>query len=176
MDGHQEYYSIRGGFSRQRDEFRKSRRAALSEVELQQAHIEEKQVFGMVLGQVIARLRDQRGFTQGQLAVHLGISQPVMSRIEAGKVQPDAYLFGQLAAALGTTVPALTAHVQEAMTRTARAAEAATATTAQTPAHAWNHAVAVAGVIGLIGIIGFAVAAALSTDNEPPKPSGPKAQ
>ena len=139
--------------------------------------IEEKEVFGMVLGKVVARLREQRGLSQASLAALVGISQPVMSRIEAGKAQPDAYLFQRLAHALGTTVPALSAHIEEAMARTKRAAEAATQRPAETSAQAWSQAVAVAGIFGFLGLIGFAVAAALtSAESEQNSPGNPKPQ
>ncbi|MBZ4421766.1 helix-turn-helix domain-containing protein [Myxococcus sp. RHSTA-1-4] len=147
---------------------------------MQTQGIQEKEVFGMVLGKLVTQLREQRGLKQVELAAQLNISQPVLSRIESGKVQPDAYLFEQLASALGTTVPALSANVREAMARTASAAAAATHTNVETPAQAWNQAVAVAGVVGLLSLIGFAVAAALSSSDAPtappasPKAPGPK--
>lgn len=139
--------------------------------------IQESQVFGLVLARVIIQLRDKKGFSQAELAQRSGISQPVISRMEAGKQQPTAYQYGQLASAFGMDVPTLNAHVTEAMARTKSAAEAATQTKAASPAQAWNQALVVAGLAGLVGLIGFAVAAALSSEDEEPeskpKPSQP---
>ena len=137
--------------------------------------IEESQVVGLVLARVIVQLREKKGFKQSDLAAHSGISQPVISRIEAGKQQPTLYQYRQLANALGTDVAGLDAHVKEAMARAKNMAEAATQTKAAAPAQAWNQAVIVAGLAGLLGLIAFAVAAALSgeTPGNGPKPPQP---
>ena len=139
--------------------------------------IEESQVVGHVLAQVIVQLREKKGFKQSDLAAQSGISQPVISRIEAGKQQPNVYQYSQLAKALGTDVPGLNAHVTEAMARAKRAAEAATHMRASAPAQAWNEAFVVAGLAGLLGLIAFAVAAALAGETpengaRPPQPPG----
>jgi DNA-binding XRE family transcriptional regulator len=48
--------------------------------------------------------RDQRGFTQQQLAQVAGISVPYLSQIEAGKRTPSATVLAALAKALDLTV------------------------------------------------------------------------
>lgn len=59
--------------------------------------------YRFVLGQVIARLREQHGMTQRKLAAQIGVHQSVLSRIEAGQV-PDAVTLKQIADAVGLTV------------------------------------------------------------------------
>jgi transcriptional regulator with XRE-family HTH domain len=135
--------------------------------------IEESQVVGHVLAQVIVQLREKKGFKQSDLAARSGISQPVISRIEAGKQQPTLYQYSQLANALGTDVAGLEARVREAMARAKNMV--ATQTEAAAPAQVWNQAVLMAGLVGLLGLIGFAVAAALTgeTPGNGPKPPQP---
>lgn len=118
--------------------------------------IKEAQVFALVLGTVIAQLRQQRSWTQGQLASAVGASQPVISRIEAGRVQPDAFLYGKLAETFGMPVEVLNRKVTEAMAAAKRAAEAVS-----DGGKSWDDVFAVVGMIGLIGLIIFAVAALL---------------
>src|SRR5439155_8073625 len=108
--------------------------------------LEESQVFGYALGQVVGRLRQQRGWTQVGLADRAGISQPMISRIEGGK-RPDAYVYGRLASALDLTVQQLDHYAQEAVAKTKQAAEAVS------KPKSWQEALAVAGTIGLIGLI-----------------------
>ena len=116
--------------------------------------IREAQVFGLVLGTVVARLRQQRSWTQSQLATSVGLSQPVISRIEAGKVQPDAFVYGKLAAAFGLSVEALDRQVHEAMAATKRAAEAVS-----DGDKSWDEVLGLVGMLGLVGLVIFAVAA-----------------
>ena len=52
------------------------------------------------LGQRLARLRKERGFTQIELADKTGISQPVLSDYERGKLRPHPQTIVQLARAL----------------------------------------------------------------------------
>ena len=131
------------------------------------ADSQEAQAFGMVLGQVVARLRTQRGWTQGQLAERLGVSQSAVSKIEAGK-HPDAYQYGLLAKAFGLTVQQLDAHVHDAMSRAREAAEAVTNKEAK---GGWGELLALAG---FVGIIAFVVAAVLNEGGPPKKPGGVK--
>jgi ribosome-binding protein aMBF1 (putative translation factor) len=118
--------------------------------------IREAQVFALVLGIVIARLREQRGWTQSQLAATVSATQSTISRIEAGKAQPDAFLYGKLASAFGMTVQTLDHHVKEAMDTAKRAANAVS-----NGNKSWDDVIGVVGMIGLIGLIIFAVAALL---------------
>jgi transcriptional regulator with XRE-family HTH domain len=116
--------------------------------------IKEAQVFALVLGSVIERLRRQRAWTQAQLAENVGATQPVISRIESGRMQPDAFLYGKLAAAFGMSVQDLEARVNEAIRATKRAAEAV-ADSAKSP----DEVLAAVGAFALVGLIAFAVAA-----------------
>ncbi|HYO58076.1 helix-turn-helix transcriptional regulator [Archangium sp.] len=140
--------------------------------------VQESQVFGLVLGKVIATLRERRQLTQIQLAQAVGISQPVLSRIESGKMQPDAFQLREIAHALGVELHELHAQVQEAMEATKRAAEA---TRKKPNANStWDELMAVAGVVGLMGLVIFAVAVVLEGGSKPapsPKPApNPKKQ
>jgi transcriptional regulator with XRE-family HTH domain len=123
----------------------------------------ESHVYGLVLGRIIATLRHRKGLTQAQLADAIGVSQPVMSRIEAGTIQPTAYGFECLATALGLSVQELHHHVADGIARSRDAATAAIKTK-KSSSDPWKTAFGVAGVIGLGGLIGFAVAAMLKDD------------
>lgn len=47
----------------------------------------EETLMGMRIEQDVAALRELRGMTQRELAQHLGVKQPVIGRLEAGKAQ-----------------------------------------------------------------------------------------
>jgi transcriptional regulator with XRE-family HTH domain len=53
-----------------------------------------------VLGLRLARLRNERGFTQVELAEKLGIAQPIVSDYERGRLRPHPDMLSRLAAAL----------------------------------------------------------------------------
>ena len=64
----------------------------------------------MTLGQTISRLREQRGWTQGQLAVRTGIAATHISRIEHDVHETiNARNLGKLAVALGVSTDYLMA-------------------------------------------------------------------
>jgi putative transcriptional regulator len=119
-------------------------------------NVQESQMFGLVLGSVVERLRRKHGWTQADLAAKLAVSQPVVSRIEGGKLQPDAYLYGRLAAVFGMTVEGLHTSVNEAVQATNRAAAAVSKPKSS------DDIFAAVGVVGLMGLIAFAVAALLN--------------
>ena len=48
----------------------------------------------------VARLRQERGLTQGQLAEMCGVSQATISRVESGAAQPSLGLIEAMAKAL----------------------------------------------------------------------------
>jgi transcriptional regulator with XRE-family HTH domain len=52
------------------------------------------------LGQRLARLRNERGFTQVELAEKLGVAQPIVSDYERGRLRPHPDMLTRLAAAL----------------------------------------------------------------------------
>jgi len=59
------------------------------------------------LGQRLARLRKERGFTQVELADKIGIVQPILSDYERGKLRPHPQMLVQLARALQISVDEL---------------------------------------------------------------------
>ena len=74
---------------------------------------------GRHVGQAVARLRDARGWEQRELLAELAaegvaVSQPILSRIEAGTRRVDADELVALAAALGASVAALLPPAAEA--------------------------------------------------------------
>lgn len=67
---------------------------------------------GIYAGQAVARLREARGWDQGELTVRLSgagrqVSQPIVSRIEAGTRRVDVDDLVALATVLGVSVAAL---------------------------------------------------------------------
>jgi transcriptional regulator with XRE-family HTH domain len=129
----------------------------------------EGEAYGLVLGQVIARLRKQHGdMTQSELARRLGISQSLLSKIESGK-QPDAYQFNLIAQVFGLDGQQLNAQVLDAMKRAQRAAEAVT--NQPKASSGWGELLALAGFVGLVM---FAVAAVVGDDPKPPPDPSPE--
>jgi len=122
-------------------------------------------VFALVLGTVVERLRRQRAMTQTALALKVGGSQAVISRIESGKMQPDALMYGKLATAFGMTVQGLDEQVKEAVTATKRAAQAVSERGTSA-----DEVMATVGLLALGGLIAFAVAALLDGSVQLPKP------
>jgi transcriptional regulator with XRE-family HTH domain len=59
------------------------------------------------LGQRLARIRKERGFTQVELAQKADTIQAVISDYERGRVRPHAAMLGRLAQALGVTADEL---------------------------------------------------------------------
>lgn len=59
----------------------------------------------MTIGRVIRQLREERGWTQGQLAQYTGVSRSYISQIEGGqRLRPSADILKSLAAKLDTSV------------------------------------------------------------------------
>jgi transcriptional regulator with XRE-family HTH domain len=103
--------------------------------------------------------------TQTALALKVGASQAVISRIESGKMQPDALMYGKLATAFGMTVQGFDQQVKEAVGATKRAAKAVSA-----PSTSPDDVMAAVGAFALGGLIAFAVAALLDGTVKLPKP------
>lgn len=59
------------------------------------------------LGTHLRSLRNQRGWTLGDLAQRTGVSEAYLSRLEGGERQPSLAVLFNLAQAFGTTLPAL---------------------------------------------------------------------
>ena len=56
------------------------------------------------IGKEIKRLREERGWSQAQLAVYAGSSQPTVNQIESGKRNPSTRTLEKLAATFGVEV------------------------------------------------------------------------
>jgi transcriptional regulator with XRE-family HTH domain len=56
------------------------------------------------LGSEIRRLREEHGWTQNQLSVYAGVSQPTVNQIETGKRNPSTATLVKLAKALDVEV------------------------------------------------------------------------
>jgi transcriptional regulator with XRE-family HTH domain len=65
------------------------------------------------VGEEVKRLRQAKGWTQEQLAVYAGSSQPTVNLLEAGKRNPSASTLEKLARALGVEVVDLFPKPQE---------------------------------------------------------------
>lgn len=126
----------------------------------------ESDAYAVVLGRVVAALREQRGWTQAHLAEAIGVKQSSVSRIESGQALPDSFTFRRIAAAFGRTPEQLQATVEAAVQRTQRAAEGATGSS---EAPWWQSALAIAGAAGLVGLAAFAVAALLTEEERKPR-------
>ncbi|MEM9190139.1 MAG: helix-turn-helix transcriptional regulator [Myxococcota bacterium] len=120
---------------------------------------DEGEVYGLVLGRVIASLRERAGQSQAALAKAVGLTQPTLSRIERGQAPADGFTLRKIARAFGLNAAQLHELVDEALRRTEQAAEGAVGGGSEVSW--WRHALAVAGVAGLGGLVAFAVAAAL---------------
>lgn len=120
----------------------------------------QSQVYALVLGQTVLRLRERHGLTQGELAARVGLTQSTLSRIERGQAQPDPFVLRQLAAAFGMTLGSFDEHVQDAYQRTEQAAQSAVR--GQQGEKWWEVALGIAGVVGLAGLVAFAVAAVVN--------------
>lgn len=127
---------------------------------IQPVRYRESQVYALVLGMLIMRLREKRALTQAQLAERIGVTQSTLSRIERGQVQPEPFVIKQLAAAFEMTTGEFDEHVDEAYKRTQRAASDTVKEGGKQPW--WQVALQVAGIAGLAGLVAFAVAAVLN--------------
>ncbi len=124
----------------------------------------EAQVFALVLGQIVATLRERRDWTQAGLAGRVGVSQSVISRWERGTLIPDAYDFGVLAGLFGMTGDRLHAHIRDTEETTHHVIDAVTKTSTPTKDEAWRLAISIAGLEGLRGLAVYAVAVVLSKE------------
>ena len=59
------------------------------------------------LGERVRRLREKKGWTQGQLAEAIRVTQPAVAHVEAGRREPSLAVLRDLARALGTTTDEL---------------------------------------------------------------------
>lgn len=117
---------------------------------------EEQQAYAVVLGKVVAFLRQRREWTQGHLAQMVGVQQSAISRIESGAMLPDAFTFRRIADAFDMAADTLQQKVDAAYERTRVTVNNTTATTGDGPW--WQMALGIAGIVGLAGLAIFAVA------------------
>ena len=136
----------------------------------------ESQIYALVLGRVIGYLREQRAWSQAELAAAAGLTQPTLSRIERGQVLPDAFTLRQLAGAFGMTSAELTQRIDAALEQTAQVARSSAPAAPQKNASKlpwWQVAIAAAGAAGLAGLVAFAVGSALDGGKKPRSPAPP---
>lgn len=72
--------------------------------------------FDAMLGQVLAWLREQQGWAQGEMARRVGVSHPVWSRIERGEAGLSSNRLRVAAGVLGTTPAQIHALAAQATT------------------------------------------------------------
>lgn len=121
----------------------------------------EADIYALVVGAIVAQLRNQHGLTQGELATQLGVAQPTISRIERGQARPDPFELRRLGEVFGMS----TAELVEVIDRAHSHAERAARDTVKVPPRGgewWRIALAAIGAVGLAGLAGFAAAAALA--------------
>ncbi|TVQ88957.1 MAG: XRE family transcriptional regulator [Deltaproteobacteria bacterium] len=118
-------------------------------------------LYGLVLGKVIARLREDQRLTQTELAHQVGVPQSRISRIEAGTI-PDALTLQRIASTLKVSTDQLHAWTVEGVENARKAAR----TVASDPDNgAWVRSLLGAvGVAALAGLAVFAVAAIFADD------------
>lgn len=69
--------------------------------------------FCVALGQRIAQLRKDRGWTQQELATKLGVAQQTLAHYEVARIRMPASTLPQLATLFATTVDELVGHAQQ---------------------------------------------------------------
>ena len=124
----------------------------------------ETDVYAIVVGRVVAGLREREGMTQAALAEQAELSQSMVSRIESGQAQPDAFTLKKLAEAFNTTPGELTEQIDRAYARTEETTRGLVSNSRGGPW--WKTALAIAGVVGLAGVVAFAVAAVLEESDK----------
>ena len=122
-------------------------------------------VYKLVFGKVVAELRKRAGMGQDDFADEIGVSQPTLSRIERGKVLPDALVYKRIAEAVGMTVGDLDVTVDQALARAGLAAQGMT----DKKSSGDNVLAGVLGALGVAAVGGlgaFAVAALLDAKDD----------
>lgn len=134
----------------------------------------EEDMHRLVAGATVAQLREQKGWTQGQLAEKLGVAQATISRIEHGLLAPDMAQLRLLADAFGMKAPELMQLFEDAHARALAQADAAS--NGPSGEGGWKKVLAVAGAVGVAGLAGFAAALALKDrqDRQPEPDEAPE--
>jgi transcriptional regulator with XRE-family HTH domain len=68
---------------------------------------DDPKAFAAVVGEVVRRARQSRGWTQAQLAEFAGFSPNYIARLERGELGPSLFVASQLCEALGIDVGSL---------------------------------------------------------------------
>jgi transcriptional regulator with XRE-family HTH domain len=123
-------------------------------------------MYSMVLGRVVAYLRQQRGWNQGVLAEKVHSTQSTISRVERGEVLPDALLFRELAQSFDMTTDGLHEMVDAATQKAEAMAKTASPKVAKEKDDWWAVALTVVSAVGLVALVGAAVAALMGDDKE----------
>jgi transcriptional regulator with XRE-family HTH domain len=132
---------------------------------------EESELYALALGKAIQTLREQREWTQGQLAERADLTQPQISCLEAGKMQPDFFALTRLARAFGMTNDQLRSQVERALEIARKAAGVAAPKlgTGEKRGSWWKFL----GAGLLLGVVLVGVAAVLE-EAKPKAPGGAK--
>lgn len=75
--------------------------------EMPSASLEEKEIFHVLVGDSIHRMRKQRGWTQVELATRASLSSNYIARLERGELGASLYVARSIARAFGVEVDAL---------------------------------------------------------------------
>lgn len=81
---------------------------------------EQHATYSAVVGQAIARFREQRGLLQTDLALHLGVGQAAWSKIERGRCPLLSEHILRLAEALNISPSEIWRHIDEAFEQVRR--------------------------------------------------------
>ena len=102
--------------------------------------------------------------TQAALAEAAELSQSMVSRIERGQAQPDAFTLKKVAEAFDMTPGELTEQIDKAYARTEEATRGLVSSSSGAPW--WKTALKIAGVVGVAGVVAFVVAAILEESSK----------
>lgn len=83
---------------------------------------EEHQAFALVFGQIIGRIRRDKGLSQAQLGERVGIAQSTISRIEAGTLDVPITQLRQIAVSLDVSPEAIVTRGEEVFAKVGEAA------------------------------------------------------
>lgn len=114
----------------------------------------EDDLYGLVLGTVLAQHRERARLAQKEVALRVGASPAIVSRWEQGLAIPRQHHIRKYADAVGSTQSRMVEDAERAMQRASHVyalVRAPSATSAKTPW--WSEAVAAFGMIGLVGVV-----------------------
>lgn len=123
----------------------------------------EDDLYGLVLGTILAQRRERALLTQRDISVRVGVSTSIVSRWEQGLAIPRQHHFRGYADAVGSSQSKIIKDVELVMTRASHifsVVRSPPPTNAKTPW--WSEAVAAFGQIGLLGFVLIAAGETLS--------------